>query len=109
MIAKQILEIKTPKIKTEFKLTKYFNELYKIKQTIKAPNIAPILTDKKGKITGVIIINEAPRLAPLLTPKTYGPARGLLNKTCITCPEIEIARPARMTVNIFGNLYLNKM
>jgi hypothetical protein len=44
------------------------------------------------------------RLDPLLIPKTYGPARGLLNSVCIRSPQTDKADPAIKAVNALGIL-----
>jgi hypothetical protein len=50
-----------------------------------------------------------PRLAPELTPRTYGPAIGFLNKVCICSPLNDRDMPAASAVNAFGNLNLKIM
>ena len=45
--------------------------------------------------------NATPRLAPELTPKTYGPASGLRNRVCICRPLTDNAAPAKMATKAF--------
>lgn len=47
------------------------------------------------------IKSATPRLAPELTPKTYGPANGLRNRVCICKPLTESAAPARIATTAF--------
>ena len=51
-------------------------------------------------------INKAtPKLAPLLNPRTKGPAKGFLNNVCIINPEIAKPPPTKIAVIAFGNRY----
>ncbi len=45
-----------------------------------------------------------PKLAPELKPKTYGPARGFLNKVCINNPLIDKPMPTKIATIALGNL-----
>jgi hypothetical protein len=49
-------------------------------------------------------MTATPRLAPELTPKTDGPARGFLNNVCIINPPAPRAAPASRAVTACGNL-----
>jgi hypothetical protein len=49
------------------------------------------------------INNATPKLAPLLNPKTKGPANGFLNNVCINKPQIDKPEPTKMAVIAFGN------
>ena len=52
--------------------------------------------------SGAPKINRAtPRLAPELTPSTYGPASGLRNRVCICSPLTASAAPARIATMAF--------
>lgn len=42
------------------------------------------------------------KLEPLLTPNTYGPAKGLRNRLCINNPHKAKPDPARIDVIAFG-------
>ena len=50
-------------------------------------------------------IRATPRLAPLLSPSTYGPARGFRNMVCISNPLTAKPDPARMLVKVLGRRY----
>lgn len=50
------------------------------------------------------ITNATPKLAPELIPKTKGPAKGFLNKVCISNPEIPKPEPTKIAVIAFGSL-----
>ena len=49
-----------------------------------------------------MVTSATPRLAPLLTPNIYGPAKGLRNSVCIISPLTDNAIPANMAVSILG-------
>ena len=51
-----------------------------------------------------IVAMATNKLDPLLTPKTYGPAKGLRNKLCINKPHNAKPDPAIIDVIVFGNL-----
>jgi hypothetical protein len=57
------------------------------------------------KTDAPIITMATPKLAPLLRPKTYGPARGLRNKVCIRSPLMASPEPVIIAVIAFGNRY----
>lgn len=63
-----------------------------INAPIKALEIVPISEVKNG--IPVIILKATNKLEPELIPKTYGPARGLLNIVCISKPAIDNPLPA---------------
>ena len=48
------------------------------------------------------IIKATPKLAPELSPKTSGPAKGFRNKVCISKPLADKPMPAKMAINAFG-------
>ena len=51
-------------------------------------------------------INRAtPKLAPLLNPKTKGPAKGFLNNVCMMSPETAKPPPVKIAVIAFGKRY----
>jgi len=56
----------------------------------------------KPRLIPPIVTNATPNPAPLLTPKIYGPARGLRKRVCIINPLTDNAIPAMMAVSIFG-------
>ena len=53
------------------------------------------------------IIIVAPKLAPEDIPVVYGSAKGLRRMLCITTPAAAKPIPARMPVQILGNLHSN--
>jgi hypothetical protein len=55
------------------------------------------------------ITKATPRLAPELSPRTYGPAMGFLKSVCICNPLIDRAIPTKSEVMAFGNLNFNKI
>ena len=60
---------------------------------------------KIPEITPAPKINIAtPKLAPLLRPRTKGPASGFLKSVCINSPEIAKPPPAIIAVIAFGIL-----
>jgi hypothetical protein len=46
---------------------------------------------------------QQPKLAPELSPKTYGPAKGFLNRVCINNPLIDSPIPTNIAMAL-GNL-----
>jgi len=50
------------------------------------------------------IMRATPKLAPELMPNTKGPAKGFLNKVCISNPEIPKPEPTKIAVIAFGSL-----
>src|SRR5574344_1042342 len=65
-----------------------------------AAPIAPAITKDKFEFKILIFNKEepitttaTPKLAPLLIPKIEGPAKGFLNKDCITKPATDNAAP----------------
>ena len=81
--------------------------------TKKLPS-ALAITRLQGLSKKVLIIPEitpapkismaTPKLAPLLIPRTKGPASGFLKSVCISSPEIAKPPPAIIAVIAFGNL-----
>ena len=80
-------------------------------KTIKAPKLAANANPKfenakaaklppKSEIPNIKI--ATPRLAPELMPNTNGPAKGFLNKVCISKPLIESPEPTNIAVIDFG-------
>ncbi len=62
-----------------------------------APVMPSCINQKDAPITGAPSTNNAtPRLAPELTPSTYGPANGLRKSVCICNPLTDNAPPARI-------------
>lgn len=73
-----------------------------IKAKIAVP-IVPLHADKKPTVVPPASVNNAtPRLAPVLTPSTYGSASGFLNNVCINKPEIGKAIPTNNAVQARG-------
>src|SRR5690606_32579339 len=56
-----------------------------------------------------MMINATPRLAPLLNPRTYGPAKGFLKSVCISSPLTARPDPVRIAVKTLGSLYSRTM
>ena len=73
-----------------------------------APNVAemtnphPLSINAVGNIAPANMNIATPRLAPELTPNTYGPANGLRNSVCIINPATDIAAPVMSAVNALG-------
>ena len=61
----------------------------------KPPNVPP-------KTPAPNINKATPKLAPLLNPKTKGPAKGFLNNVCMISPETAKPPPAKIAVSAFG-------
>ncbi len=59
---------------------------------------------KGGKKAAPNITIATPKLAPELSPKTYGPANGFRNNVCINNPLIESPIPTNIATIAFGNL-----
>ena len=82
------------------------------KRTHTAPNVAEMInpnpesTKDRGKIEPAKIYMATPKLAPELTPNTYGPAKGFWKRVCIINPAIDIADPVNIAVMALGNLKL---
>ena len=85
-----------------------------INKTVKLPMLAAIVVDqlpisqwgtKALSALAPMRYNAAPKLAPELTPKTYGPAQGFLNKVCMSKPQMDSPAPTITAVMAFGILY----
>lgn len=50
------------------------------------------------------ITKATPKLAPEVIPSTNGPAKGFLNKVCMSNPEMPNPEPTKMAVKAFGSL-----
>ena len=66
------------------------------------------LTDA-GKNEDPSKIKATPRLDPELSPNTYGPASGFLNKVCMSNPLMDKPIPTRTAVIAFGILKFRMM
>ena len=66
----------------------------------KPPKLAP-------NIPAPRINNATPKLAPLLSPRTKGPASGFLKSVCINNPETANPPPDSIAVIALGNRYSN--
>lgn len=86
-----ITAIKTRKLPILAAITKLHLEIKKVAKN--PPNI------EDPRIT-----KATPRLAPEVIPSTNGPAKGFLNKVCISNPEIPSPEPTNIAVIAFGNL-----
>ena len=87
-------------------------------KTKKAPKLAAIgkdqlereLVNKKPPKTEEPKIKIAtPKLAPEEIPNTKGPAKGFLNKVCMSKPQIDKPEPTKIAVMAFGTLKLTIM
>jgi hypothetical protein len=74
----------------------------KISEPIIPAEINPKSLEKKE--TPVIKLRATISEAPEFIPKTYGPASGLLNKVCISIPQIASELPASIAIVIRGIL-----
>ena len=59
---------------------------------------------KGGSKPAPNMTKATPKLAPELSPKTYGPANGFRNKVCISKPLTDNPIPTRIAVMALGNL-----
>ncbi len=57
----------------------------------------------------LIVAMATNKLEPLLTPNTYGPASGFLNKLCINNPQRAKPDPAIIAVSTFGSRISKKI
>ena len=105
-----------PNIKPTIKIaTVSLNRLEKAKtaiNTIKLPKLEAItipkvdkrVVDKSiGSNCKPITTKATPKLAPELSPNTSGPAKGFLNKVCISKPLIDKPMPTAIAVIDLGN------
>lgn len=95
----------------------FFDMITIIIVTLKAPKIEnkvtidfPIIKNPEtfNDVNSIVAI-ATNKLAPLLIPNAYGPAKGFLNKLCISKPQIAKPDPAMIQVNAFGRRILYKI
>ncbi len=78
-------------------------------------NAADMVNKKPDKLNQAVVsalpqqrrAMAAPKLAPALTPKTEGSAKGLANTVCMMIPLTASALPANIAVKIEGSLDSN--
>ena len=74
----------------------------KTKAPINALSIIPV-SDMKNGIPD-ITLKATNKLAPEFIPNTYGPAKGLLKRVCMSNPAIDNPTPAIKAIVILGIL-----